>query len=428
MWALDAAPGQIIRVSLVTSDTVNQPVLELLSGRGALVKSAVSDPESGATVIDWLIPPSAERYYLRVSGVAADAPYRLRADQIEPGILSIGDRTESATDQLAFWTLDAAPGQLVQITLDAVGDSDLDPLVRLLKPDGQEIASDDDAGVGRNSALTLVLPDSPGYLVQADRWGGSGAFTLAAAELIPSPLPLDGSSVEVVADRAWRVSGRAGQALTVEIADGGDGSWPSLELATSGGATLASNDYGPRLTALLPQDGDYFLLPRDVADSGLDAMTATLVEAPNAADLNDLASRSLRSFAGYGAVDAALDLYRWGAAGGGVQFTADARNALCWFGALRGAAVAVIEICETLPDASAKLDPATLAAYRDTRGLARALTGEVEGAIDDFEYFAGNGDDSYQRQQRARWAARLRAGEPAADVFDAATVAELLRR
>ncbi|HNU05155.1 MAG TPA: hypothetical protein PKL67_13505 [Anaerolineae bacterium] len=428
VWALDAAPGQIIRVSLVTSDTVNQPVLELLSGRGALVKSAVSDPESGATVIDWLIPPSAERYYLRVSGVAADAPYRLRADQIEPGILSIGDRTESATDQLAFWTLDAAPGQLVQITLDAVGDSDLDPLVRLLKPDGQEIASDDDAGVGRNSALTLVLPDSPGYLVQADRWGGSGAFTLAAAELIPSPLPLDGSSVEVVADRAWRVSGRAGQALTVEIADGGDGSWPSLELATSGGATLASNDYGPRLTALLPQDGDYFLLPRDVADSGLDAMTATLVEAPNAADLNDLASRSLRSFAGYGAVDAALDLYRWGAAGGGVQFTADARNALCWFGALRGAAVAVIEICETLPDASAKLDPATLAAYRDTRGLARALTGEVEGAIDDFEYFAGNGDDSYQRQQRARWAARLRAGEPAADVFDAATVAELLRR
>ena len=48
---------------------------------------------------------------------------------------------------------------------------------------------------------------------------------------------------------------------------------------------------------------------------------------------------------------------------------------------------------------------------RDSRGLARALTGDVAGAIDDFEaYVAWTGNDR-SRAQRQDWIDALRAGQ-----------------
>jgi WD40 repeat protein/tetratricopeptide (TPR) repeat protein len=72
-------------------------------------------------------------------------------------------------------------------------------------------------------------------------------------------------------------------------------------------------------------------------------------------------------------------------------------NALCWDGSLRGRAkevlfagekaVALEERGNREPYVDYGLD---LADYRDTRGVARALTGDFNGAISDFEYFVAN--------------------------------------
>jgi len=47
---------------------------------------------------------------------------------------------------------------------------------------------------------------------------------------------------------------------------------------------------------------------------------------------------------------------------------------------------------------------------RDSRGLARVLTGDIEGAIEDFQAFVDWTDDEEAKSQRQRWIEALRAG------------------
>ena len=152
------------------------------------------------------------------------------------------------------------------------------------------------------------------------------------------------------------------------------------------------------------------------------------MDAADAANLDEAASQTLYRLATANAIDEALGLYRWGTADGAVQFTADARMALCWHGALRGAIGDVFEVCEDLPDSAEASDPSVLAMRRDVRGLARALSGNKDGAIEDFEVFVASGYDSYQVEQRREWVQRLRADEPVSAIFDEATLEALLQQ
>jgi WD40 repeat protein len=100
-------------------------------------------------------------------------------------------------------------------------------------------------------------------------------------------------------------------------------------------------------------------------------------------------------------------------------------NAVCWSGGLDGFAQVVLPACE----AAVTRSP-TDGWYQDSRGLARALTGDREGAIEDFAaYVAWSvGKDVSQQhlaEKRKLWLERLRAGERLEDVFDAATLEAL---
>jgi tetratricopeptide (TPR) repeat protein len=90
-----------------------------------------------------------------------------------------------------------------------------------------------------------------------------------------------------------------------------------------------------------------------------------------------------------------------------VTITASDWNQLCWNGSLLGHAAEVMAACEQ----AVALAPDN-GGIRDSRGLARALTGDVAGAIDDFEAFVtvtwiGN---ERSRAQRQNWIDALRAG------------------
>jgi hypothetical protein len=331
----------------------------------------------------------------------------------------------SNTSGATFWTFAGQTGQVLQISLNAAEGSDLDTLVRLIGANGEQIDSNDDGGLGYNSLLTTVLPPNAQYLVQADRYSGSGGFTLAAQALPTATLPLDGATVDLDSDRAWTVEGEIGQVLTIDIVDGGDGNYLGVQLFSADGRPIDSSSGSASLVAVLPRSGTFVVVPRfDIDYQSNDALKATLTGAADASNLNDTASQTLYRLATVGAIDLALELYRWGITDGGVQFTPDARMALCWHGALRGAALAVIELCEDLPDPSETTDPSVLALRRDVRGVARTLTGDIDGAIADFEYFVGQ-NGSYAAQRRD-WIERLRAGEPASTVLDAATLRDLL--
>jgi tetratricopeptide (TPR) repeat protein len=81
-------------------------------------------------------------------------------------------------------------------------------------------------------------------------------------------------------------------------------------------------------------------------------------------------------------------------------------NILCWFGSLHGHAADVIDACEK----AVALEPED-GRWRDSRGLARALSGNRAGAIEDFQAFVAWSKDEQYRGQRQRWINDLRAGK-----------------
>jgi len=88
------------------------------------------------------------------------------------------------------------------------------------------------------------------------------------------------------------------------------------------------------------------------------------------------------------------------------QTLANSWNSLCWEGGLRGYAKDVILACEKavslIPDDGN---------IRDSRGLARALTGDTKGAIEDFEAYIEWIDDPQAKAKRQSWVKDLKAGK-----------------
>jgi hypothetical protein len=87
-------------------------------------------------------------------------------------------------------------------------------------------------------------------------------------------------------------------------------------------------------------------------------------------------------------------------------------NGVCWYGSLADHATQVLETCFQ----AVALAPDD-AAIRDSRGLARALTGDYAGAIDDFKYYIqwaegkGTAIDREVAQKRKIWVERMENGQ-----------------
>lgn len=100
-------------------------------------------------------------------------------------------------------------------------------------------------------------------------------------------------------------------------------------------------------------------------------------------------------------------------------------NEVCWNGALRGRASDVLAACDTAVEKSPAGQRANV---RDSRGVARALTGDLAGAAEDFNYFIeerkkGNTNGEALRRREA-WVSELRAGR---NPINSSTI-ELLRK
>jgi|CXWL01.1.fsa_nt_gi tetratricopeptide (TPR) repeat protein len=90
----------------------------------------------------------------------------------------------------------------------------------------------------------------------------------------------------------------------------------------------------------------------------------------------------------------------------------DARfwNNFAWNASSGGHAVMGLEASEKAVTLLGK-DDYLLAEYRDTRGLARALTGDTPGAIEDFQAFIDSGHRPELKAQRQQWVDALRKGQ-----------------
>ena len=89
-----------------------------------------------------------------------------------------------------------------------------------------------------------------------------------------------------------------------------------------------------------------------------------------------------------------------------VTFSALTWNGLCWWGSLKGQAKRAQVAC----DAAVAPDTTNLG-IRDSRGLQRALAGDLNGARDDFAYVVANVASGSFKDLRSEWLSALRAGQ-----------------
>jgi hypothetical protein len=96
------------------------------------------------------------------------------------GELTVGGGAQSATLNDLYeahnWVFDGQAGQSVTIHVNAQGDAD--PRAKLLDPDGNVIAEDDDGGGGYNSLITATLPETGTYTVRVDVFS-EGAYSVS---------------------------------------------------------------------------------------------------------------------------------------------------------------------------------------------------------------------------------------------------------
>ncbi|MCT7962606.1 hypothetical protein NG791_18210, partial [Laspinema sp. D1] len=89
-----------------------------------------------------------------------------------------------------------------------------------------------------------------------------------------------------------------------------------------------------------------------------------------------------------------------------VIISRDSWNTLCWHGSLHGSPQSVMFACEKAVELSFN-DPR----YRGNRGLARALTGNSQGAIEDFQAYIDWSGGSDEQLQIQGWIDALKAGK-----------------
>ncbi|OLT61943.1 hypothetical protein [Moorena bouillonii] len=96
-----------------------------------------------------------------------------------------------------------------------------------------------------------------------------------------------------------------------------------------------------------------------------------------------------------------------------LEINANYWHEICWFGSLHGYAAEVIDACEKAVAKASKnvLFYKIKARFKQSRGLARALTGDTAGAISDFQAIVDwTGNDKW-KAERQKWIDELRAGK-----------------
>ncbi len=170
-------------------------------------------------------------------------------DATTTAALSAGQPLSSAIEPAGdtdWYRLNVQQGQRYVITLDAApgeGENAIDPMLGLYDAQGNELASNDDAGGTLNSRLAYVAAADGHVFVEARTFAdqGAGAYTLRAEA---SAVPADDAGN----DAATRARVRAGRPVNGMIEFEGDSDWYRLD-------ARAGNTYRITLTSAEGDDG-----------------------------------------------------------------------------------------------------------------------------------------------------------------------------
>lgn len=184
-------------------------------------------------------------------------PDRFGGSALALGAAAGGNLSESAPQQ--DWTYSGAAGEIVTISaVDqtrtdtfAVG---LDTALRLIAPDGSEVAYNDDQqgadlfGVYDAQLARVTLPQAGTYTVRVEWRQGQGIYTLGISEDRPvevgsdGVMRIEGRLQDVFPVQRWTFAGHEGDVLTITMSAEDGTLDPALALYKPDGSLLAFND------------------------------------------------------------------------------------------------------------------------------------------------------------------------------------------
>ena len=279
---------------------------------GAFVQLAEKDdgPDSGLNSRLVFTAPENGEYLIRVTALdaagtgayslsLAEGPPPAAAEPIAVGATVEGDLSESDGKSESDTPADAyrfegREGQRVRIDMTS---DDFDTWLELFDENRVSLDEDDDGGPeGTNSRITLTLPRTGSYIIEARAFSdGAGAYSLSVVEVqpdrVPEPIAFGASLQGEIGegdprdddDRgydAFTFSGREGQRIQAIMRSGDFDTYLQVGKADGEFTALADDDDGlmegtdSRLNFTLPEDGDYVLraLPLGTDGKGLYAL------------------------------------------------------------------------------------------------------------------------------------------------------------
>ncbi|MGJ3240967.1 MAG: hypothetical protein ACFE0Q_19820 [Anaerolineae bacterium] len=203
---------------------------------------------------------------------------RFGTSNLRAGVPVEGLLDETIRSQV--WTFDGQRGEIITLTALADFSSvDLDLSLRLLAPDGDEIAYVDDPETSdllnpldpQIDALTLA--DDGQYIVIVESRFSSGRYALGLSQSQTLDISAGGQTIngvisDVVPLQRWLIDGRSGQRLTVTMIATGQSLDPYLRVLNERGEVLDENDdafdvalgFNAQIEALaLPGSGQYII-------------------------------------------------------------------------------------------------------------------------------------------------------------------------
>jgi hypothetical protein len=300
-----------------------------------------------------------------------------------------------------------------------------DPYLKLLDEQNNTIVMNDNSSESKDSLIHWKLPVDGIYYIDAGWYSNPGQYSLSVERFEPDIIDV-GETTEANAEVGWwQFEGHLGDivAIAMDATDYGD---PVLQLIDINGNHMSSNDDTEEsLNSLihfsLPEDGIYYINAGWYSNPGRYTLSLTTISRENdpsaaATALKEGALYAVRQ----GLVEEGLAFFEEAQSlDDALTISAENYNTICWFGALWKFAVQVFPACEE----AVALEPEH-GGIADSRGVARAMTGDFEGAIEDFQFFIewnGFGPESDLRQQ---WIEELEAGR---NPFEDESLLEQLR-
>jgi WD40 repeat protein len=274
--------GQIVRITM-DADVGSEldPYVTLMDQNGTVI---AQDDDRGAdrnALLRNIVLPQNGAYNIIPSGIGATGRYSLLLTQVKPESINPGQTVTNSMEITSAWTFDGQVGQIFNIEMKE-NNSGLDTILTLVGPDGEIIAENDDIQDSTNSFIgNVVLPRNGTYIILADGYDTTGAYTLTLTEVNPKTITPDAPETITLEDSSavWTFDGQAGQTVSLALAaEEGNLSNAFLTLRGPTGEFIADNsvENAAISNVELPGSGKYILILE--ANNGSGRYTLTLSE------------------------------------------------------------------------------------------------------------------------------------------------------